>query len=183
MDAQQIKQVVTKYWTKKRWAVHHEVGLCKGGRLRADVLAISMGSKIVVIEVKSSVADFKADKKWHKYLEFADQFYFCFAAETWLKVRHLIPKGVGVFIVTPLGKAKIVQRSRFTEVKTAIRLNVITRMAYRSADKTLHERKSKKAPALFVAHEVINAIRAIPKPSRKSDLVLRKVAESLNRYV
>ncbi len=52
MDANHIKQVIARYWAKKLWATHFEIGLCKQGRLRADIVAISMRSEIVIIEVK-----------------------------------------------------------------------------------------------------------------------------------
>src|SRR5271168_971496 len=35
---------------------------------RADILAL--------VEIKSSVADFRADRKWIEYRDFADRFYF-----------------------------------------------------------------------------------------------------------
>lgn len=43
---------------------------------RADVVAIDRRGGIAVIEVKSSLADFRADHKWVSYLDFADRFYF-----------------------------------------------------------------------------------------------------------
>ena len=44
---------------------------------RADVLAISSGYGITIVEVKSSVSDFNTDKKWADYLKVCDAFYFC----------------------------------------------------------------------------------------------------------
>lgn len=43
---------------------------------RADVVAIDRRGGIAVVEVKSSLADFRADGKWTSYLDFADRFYF-----------------------------------------------------------------------------------------------------------
>jgi len=47
----------------------------KTGR-RADILALNRGGEIVVVEVKSSLADFRADTKWHEYLEWCDALFF-----------------------------------------------------------------------------------------------------------
>ena len=43
---------------------------------RADIVALSASGDIWIIEVKSSVEDFRADQKWPEYREFSDQLYF-----------------------------------------------------------------------------------------------------------
>ena len=43
---------------------------------RVDLITISDKGWITIIEIKSSVADFRSDKKWNEYIEWADQFYF-----------------------------------------------------------------------------------------------------------
>lgn len=43
---------------------------------RADILALGRGGELAIVEVKSSVADFRADRKWVEYRDFADRFYF-----------------------------------------------------------------------------------------------------------
>ena len=43
---------------------------------RADILALGRGGDLAIIEIKSSVADFRADRKWAEYRDFADRFYF-----------------------------------------------------------------------------------------------------------
>jgi hypothetical protein len=43
---------------------------------RADILALGRGGDLVIVEIKSSVADFRADRKWAEYRDFADRFYF-----------------------------------------------------------------------------------------------------------
>ena len=43
---------------------------------RADILALGKGGDLVIVEIKSSVADFRADHKWPHYREFADRLYF-----------------------------------------------------------------------------------------------------------
>ena len=43
---------------------------------RADILALGRGGELAIIEIKSSVADFRADRKWAEYRDFADRFYF-----------------------------------------------------------------------------------------------------------
>ncbi len=43
---------------------------------RADLFALGPRMECMIVEVKSSTADFRSDRKWQEYLEFADRFYF-----------------------------------------------------------------------------------------------------------
>ena len=43
---------------------------------RVDVIAIDRNGEFVIIEVKSSVTDYRTDRKWHEYLAFCERFYF-----------------------------------------------------------------------------------------------------------
>jgi hypothetical protein len=43
---------------------------------RADIIVLGRGGELAIVEVKSSVADFRADRKWVEYRDFADRFYF-----------------------------------------------------------------------------------------------------------
>src|SRR5512133_810361 len=43
---------------------------------RADVIALGRTGELVIVEIKSSVPDFRADRKWNTYREFADRLYF-----------------------------------------------------------------------------------------------------------
>ena len=47
---------------------------------RADVLAIDPGGRILIVEIKTSEADFRSDSKWSEYLDFCDLFYFAVPA-------------------------------------------------------------------------------------------------------
>lgn len=43
---------------------------------RADLVGLDKSGKITIVEIKSSIADFKSDTKWHEYKHFSDYFYF-----------------------------------------------------------------------------------------------------------
>jgi hypothetical protein len=43
---------------------------------RADLLALGRDGSLRIVEVKSSLADFRADGKWRHYRPFCDRFYF-----------------------------------------------------------------------------------------------------------
>jgi hypothetical protein len=56
-----------------------EVGLPNGRR--ADIMALGPRGQIAIVEVKSGIEDFRADRKWGDYLPFCDAFYFAVAPE------------------------------------------------------------------------------------------------------
>lgn len=47
----------------------------RSGR-RADLAGIDRKGRIAIVEIKSSVADFRSDQKWPEYLDYCDLFYF-----------------------------------------------------------------------------------------------------------
>jgi hypothetical protein len=69
---------------------------------RADILAIGKGGDLVIVEVKSSVADFRADRKWTTYRDFSDRLYFAVANDF---PRALIPDECGLMVADPFGAA------------------------------------------------------------------------------
>lgn len=169
MKAEDIRQVVAARYAQKLWAVHFEVGLCKWGRLRADVLAINMGASIDLIEIKSSVADFRADKKMGNYLKFADKAYLALTPAVYEKVKDKVLPNIGVLLVTPRS-CWVAKRATALKVEDATRLNIMARVAYRSADVTLHERKSKTAGAKYVISKMLDAVAEVPKPRTRSQI-------------
>lgn len=84
-------ECLTRYFVDKGQSVHLEVGLNSGGRLRADVLSLDTKGNITIVEVKSSWPDFASDKKWKKYLDFCNKFYFSIP-------KHLYDSKHGQFI-------------------------------------------------------------------------------------
>jgi hypothetical protein len=43
---------------------------------RADLVALSRSGEIWIVEIKSSIEDFRVDRKWHEYRAFCDRFFF-----------------------------------------------------------------------------------------------------------
>ena len=74
MDAQRIFSAVMRHYTERGFACLPEFTL-KTNR-RPDIICLNKQGSIHLIEVKSSLADFRADQKWKDYIEWADVFYF-----------------------------------------------------------------------------------------------------------
>ncbi len=69
------------FYKRKNYSIYHEVGVNRGGRLRADVLAFSMRKELIFGEVKSCWQDFNTDSKWQGYLPYCNKFYFVITSE------------------------------------------------------------------------------------------------------
>ena len=62
---------------------------------RPDVLALGRTGDLVIVEIKSSVADFRADRKWSAYRDFSDRLYFAVPTDF---PRALIPDECGLMV-------------------------------------------------------------------------------------
>ena len=142
MIADVIKRTVAKRFKKQKKAVFFELGLCKGGRYRADVFALSMRGHVTVVEVKSSVYDFRSDKKMHHYLNYCDQFYLAVTKSVYDQIDFDLP-GAGVFILSNDGlfidKVKPAKNRGLDEDTS---YNLAIRAAFRNCDTST--RKNKK---------------------------------------
>lgn len=63
--------------------------------LRVDVMGLGPKGEIWVIECKSSRSDFTSDRKWQKYLEWADRFFWAVGADFPV---DLLPPETGLII-------------------------------------------------------------------------------------
>lgn len=62
---------------------------------RADIAAIGPGGDIWMIEIKSSVQDFRSDSKWPEYMDYCDRLTFAVAADF---PQELIPPQAGLIV-------------------------------------------------------------------------------------
>ncbi|WP_416899720.1 MAG: MmcB family DNA repair protein [Minwuia sp.] len=92
----------------------------KNGR-RADVVALGKDGDIWIVEVKSSVADFRSDAKWGDYLEFCDRFFFAVPTDF---PKELIPAECGLIVADAHGGAFL--RDSPLEKLTAARRKAVT---------------------------------------------------------
>ena len=98
--AQTICRGVTRALTQRGFATLAEVPLADGRR--ADILALGRDGTLVIVEIKSSVADFRADRKWPEYRQWCDRLYFAVAEGFPLE---LIPDECGLMLADAFGAA------------------------------------------------------------------------------
>jgi hypothetical protein len=93
VDAQAIARGVGRALDRLGWRSLVEFPLASGRR--ADLIALDEAGRFLIVEIKSSAADFRADRKWRDYLDYCDFFTFAVAAEF---PMTLIPPEVGLMV-------------------------------------------------------------------------------------
>lgn len=96
---------------------------------RADIAAVDAHGGFVIVEVKSSVADFRSDGKWPGYRAFCDSFYFAVDPAF---PRELLPGDSGV-IVTDGFDAAVLRRSPIVALNPSRRRALLLRFARAAA--------------------------------------------------
>jgi hypothetical protein len=96
----EIARGVCRALAHRGFATLTEVSLANGRR--ADILALGRDGELVIVEVKSSVADFRSDRKWPEYRDYCDRLYFAVAEGFPL---DLIPEECGLIMADPFGAA------------------------------------------------------------------------------
>ncbi len=96
----ELARGVCRAWAQRGFATLTEVTLANGRR--ADVLALGRDGELVIVEIKSSVADFRGDRKWPEYRAFCDRLYFVVPEGFPLE---LIPAECGLILADPFGAA------------------------------------------------------------------------------
>lgn len=79
-----------------------EVTLANGRR--ADIAALGPSGDIWMVEVKSCVADFRADSKWPDYMAYCDRLFFAVGPDF---PQDLVPDETGLIVADAFGGAMI----------------------------------------------------------------------------
>ncbi|MDP6172789.1 MAG: MmcB family DNA repair protein [Rhodospirillales bacterium] len=98
---------------------------------RVDVMGLDKGGHFLIAEIKSSLADFRADGKWTEYPAYGDLFYFAVGPEF---PREVLPEGVGVMIADAHG-AEILSQAQEAPLNAARRKAQIQRFAFAAANR------------------------------------------------
>ena len=67
---------------------------------RADLVALDSGGEIWIVEIKSSVADFRADQKWQDYRAHCDRLFFATCMEV---PCEIFPNDTGLIVADAFG--------------------------------------------------------------------------------
>ena len=113
----------------------HALGYCVVSELplpsgrRADLVALGGDGEIIIVEIKSSVADFRADQKWMDYRRHCDRLFFATHADV---PCDIFPADAGLIVADAFG-ATIVCEAPEQRIAAATRRSVMLRFAHAAA--------------------------------------------------
>lgn len=100
---------------------------------RADVLALgpsnTMANPIWIVEIKSSIADFRADQKWPEYRDYCDALFFAVTPDF---PNEILPADTGLILADAFG-GEIIRPAPEHLLTTARRKALITSFAVLAA--------------------------------------------------
>jgi hypothetical protein len=67
---------------------------------RADLVALSVNGEFWIVEVKSSIADFRADQKWQDYRDHCDRLFFATTVDV---PCEIFPRDTGLIVADAFG--------------------------------------------------------------------------------
>lgn len=91
--AERLARGIARLFEDMGCAAIAEFPLANGRRV--DVIALDGQGTTSIVEIKSSMQDFRSDAKWREYLDFCDRFYFAVAPEF---PQDLLPAEVGLIV-------------------------------------------------------------------------------------
>jgi hypothetical protein len=92
---------------------------------RADLVALSGGGDIWIVEIKSSVADFRADQKWMDYRLHCDRLFFATTIEV---PCEIFPPDTGLIVADAFGASMVCEAPEH-RLSAATRKSMLLRFA------------------------------------------------------
>lgn len=100
--AMDIRTGMVRHFSKLNQVILPEFPLASGRR--ADLIALDRKGFFTIIEIKSSIEDFKVDNKWPEYKDYCDRFLFA----THPKVpEEIFPEEEGLFVADRFGAHEV----------------------------------------------------------------------------
>jgi hypothetical protein len=98
---------------------------------RADIVGVNSEGEVLIVEIKSSPADLRADRKWRDYAACCDRLYFAISAAT---PAAMAPLEAGLILADAFG-AEILREADLKRMASASRRAVLLRFAQAAADR------------------------------------------------
>lgn len=130
--ALEVQRGVCRLLAALRYAPLCEVTLASGRR--ADVMALGEKGDLVIVEIKTSLADLRADAKWPDYMEYCDRLFFAVPPD--FPMGHL-PEEAGLIVADRYG-AEILREAPEVRLAAARRKAATLRFARVGALRLAH---------------------------------------------
>ena len=124
-----IARGVRRLLRARGFATVAELPLSSGRR--ADVVGVNGDGALLIVEIKSSVADFRADRKWRDYAAYCDRLYFAVDVDMPLEI---MPEEAGLIVADSYG-GEILREPAPRAIPPAARRAVLLRFALAAADR------------------------------------------------
>lgn len=124
-----IARGVRRFWRHAGYATVCEMPLPSGRR--ADIVALAPDGDLVIVEVKSSLADFRADGKWPEYRAHCDRLFFAIDLAT---PADPFPADTGLIVADGFG-AEILRDAPEHRLAPATRRATLLRFARLAAER------------------------------------------------
>ena len=128
-SALRIARGTRRLFRASGYATLTEMPLASGRR--ADLVALGGDGTLVIVEVKSSLADFRADRKWADYRAHCDRLYFAIDLDALIDV---MPPEAGLILADGFG-AEILREAPAHPLAPATRRSMLLRFARLAADR------------------------------------------------
>lgn len=113
-----------------------------GDGRRADLVGVAPDGIITIVEIKSSIADLRADQKWPFYQAYCDRLFFAVPVTM---PAAIMPSDAGLIVADAYG-AEIVRHAEDQRLGSATRKAMLIRFARMAADR-LHLLADPEAPS------------------------------------
>jgi hypothetical protein len=122
-----VARGTARYLHALGYSVVSELPLPSGRR--ADLVALGGDGEVLIVEIKSSVADFRADQKWMDYRLHCDRLFFATLIDV---PREIFPAETGLIVADAFGAAVVCEapEHRLTAPR---RKSVMLRFAHAAA--------------------------------------------------
>jgi hypothetical protein len=110
-----------------RFSTLMELPLASGRR--ADIVALASDGTILIVEIKSSLADFRADQKWPDYRAHCDRLYFAISDNL---APAIMPEDAGLIVADSFGAA-VLREAPEHRLAGATRRAMLMRFAHAAA--------------------------------------------------
>ncbi len=111
------------------FCVFAEVPLANGRR--ADLLGVGRRGELWIVEIKSSLEDFRVDRKWHEYKDFCDRFFFAKPPEL---SAEIFPETEGLIVADGFS-AEVIRPADDDPLPAARRKAMMLKLARLGADR------------------------------------------------
>ncbi|QRM53694.1 MmcB family DNA repair protein [Sinorhizobium sp. BG8] len=129
--AMMVRRGVQRLLMEMRHAVIPELTLASGRR--ADLISLSAKGEVWIVEIKSSIEDFRVDRKWPDYRRYCDRLFFATHRGVPLDI---FPEDCGLILADGYG-AHIVREAPEHRLAAATRKAVVFAFARAAAGRLL----------------------------------------------